>query len=949
MKSIQSKGRLKLGIVVAIVFFLVVFTAFLATLYTDWLWFKEVGYSQVFVRTILYKLALFAAFFVFAVTVIFGNLLWARRNYAKHSREPVIEEPIIVDDDEDEEAEGGPSAGKPFDYSNIFQFPSSRDFIKPGMFEAATGGKLGLIMFVVSLAVGLFLSQIALTDSAFRKMLLFVNNTPFGVKDPILQHDVSYYTGLIPFAQLVYSEVQVVLVASIILCALFYVMTGMMFDPVKRHSAINHGTVLVAAFFIVFSAGYFIKMAMLLFSATGVVYGPGFTDISVTMQYYKVAIFLSLLAAVLVIVARRKQNIKMLAAGPVLMIMAGVVSIVLGMAMQTFIVAPNEIAKETEYIKNNIYFTRTAYGLESLEGREFSGDTILTNQEIEASGNIINNIRVVDPRPSLTTYRQTQSIRTYYTFEDVDVDRYHLKDGYRQVFVSAREMAPTQEQSWINKHIKFTHGYGMVASPVNRVTREGQPAYLIKDIPPVSNDTLEITRPEIYFGEKTDYYIITGANTKELDYPQGDDNVEVTYAGDAGIKMTMLNRLAFALREQELKILISGELSAKSRIIINRNIKQRVRELAPYLQYDEDPYMVIDDEGRLFWIVDAYTTSAYYPYSTPAAEGINYIRNSVKVVIDAFNGTIDYYIIDEKDPLVAAYAKAFPELYKKKADMPADLYAHVRYPIDLFKVQAEMLTTYHMVNPGVFYNKEDQWSIPNEVYGSDQTQVQPYYAMFDFGEGEEFTLMLPLTPVNKNNMIAWLAARNDGEHYGELFLYKFPKRKLIYGPMQIEARINQDPVISPQLTLWGQQGNEVIRGNLFVIPINDSILYVEPLYLQATTGQGGTAIPEMRKVIVVYRDQVVMQNTLAEALSVIFAGADVPQSPIDEDGAATGEGDGTGEGQPPVGQTPKQLVDKANALFGEAQQAAGQGDWKGYGDKMQQLQDVLRQLEAAPI
>ena len=902
--------------------------AFLLTnFYMDWLWFGEMGFRSLFIRTIVMKFGLFGSGWILAALFVFLNLLAVRHYYTKFRGDIRVDIFEPEENDEDNSAEEQPRQG-----AKIIRFPKI-EVNNPYLFDFIMGrfGKFWLLL--VSAGVGFFFTNRLMSDEVFRKMILFFNRIDFDTLDPIFKNDVSYYTNTVPFLQEIYHLSITVTLVAFILCGAIYLLSGMFLDVKQRQHVINHATSLLIVFFLIMAGGFYLRLATLMISPQGIVTGPGYTDIHVNLPFYYAGIAISVLAAVLAFAARRKQNFKLLLAGPALLIGASVIELLLAMLMQNFIVSPNEIAKETPYIKNNIEYTRMAFDLDNLTEKQYSADNTLTNTDLENASAIINNIRIVDPLPTIATYNQTQSIRSYYNFHDVDVDRYNLKEGYRQVFISAREITANDSMSWINRHIKYTHGYGVVTSPVNRVTKEGQPDFLIRDIPPVSTDNLKLDRPEIYFGEKTDQYIVVQANTAELDYPQGDDNVEAKYVGKAGIKLNMLNRLAFAVAYREIKILISGELNPKSEIVIRRNINERVSRIAPFLNYDNDNYVVIAD-GRLYWIKDAYTSSRYFPYSEPTASGVNYIRNSVKVVIDAYNGDVSYYVVDDKDPIIAAYMKAFPGVFKNISEMPENLRTHVRYPIDLFKIQAQKLTTYHMTNSGVFYNKEDQWSIANEVYDAEQHAVEPYYAMLDLGDGEEFTLMLPLTPVNKNNMIAWLAVRNDADKFGELLLYKFPKRKLVYGPMQIEARISQDQVISPQLTLWGQQGSSVMRGSLFVIPIKDSILYVEPLYLQATSGQGSTALPEMKKVVVVYGDRVIMQDTLAQALSVIFKGVDVPDIP---DGEAAGE------------LTPKKLIDQANQQFQDAQKAVQQGDWTAYGQLMQELQKTLEKLKGLQL
>ncbi|MBA7545944.1 hypothetical protein ES705_38326 [subsurface metagenome] len=596
---------------------------------------------------------------------------------------------------------------------------------------------------------------------------------------------------------------------------------------------------------------------------------------------------------------------------------------------------PNEGTKERPYILNNIESTRIAYGLDKIKEEEFPVKEEISFEDIEKNDETIRNIRLWDWRPIKQTLKQIQAIRLYYDFNSVDVDRYYFNGNYQQVMVSPRELdkdkIPEQARTWVNEVLTYTHGYGVVVNPVNKISGEGLPELLIKDIPPVSSVNLAITRPEIYYGEITKGYVIVKTKAKEFDYPKGDENVYSTYAGNGGMPVSSpWRRILFSIKYSNMQILLTTNLTSDSRIMINRNIQERVKKVAPFLGYDKDPYMVISKEGKLFWIQDAYTISSNYPYSTPVSGGyFNYIRNSVKVVIDAYNGTMDFYIIDQKDPVVEVYNNIFPQLFKNFDQMPEDLKQHIRYPKDLFQVQAELYSTYHMTDPDVFYNKEDYWTIPNEIYAETEIKMEPYYIITKLPghEREEFILMTPFTPSTKNNMIAWLAAKNDQPDYGNLIVYKFPKEKLIFGPMQIEARIDQNSEISQQLTLWGQKGSTVIRGNLLVIPIEESIIYVEPLYLRAEMGE----IPELKRVIVSNGSDVVMGNDLEEALGKLFA-----RTFEEREIVITGEE-----------KTLKDLIKEAARYYESAQEFAQEGNWSRYGEELQKLEQTLRLLQEA--
>ena len=626
--------------------------------------------------------------------------------------------------------------------------------------------------------------------------------------------------------------------------------------------------------------------------------------------------------------------------------------------VQKIVVNPNELEKERPYIEHNIKLTRSAYQLAGVQRQDFPAETQLDSQALEDNEATIRNIRLWDYRPLLSTYRQLQEIRLYYRFNDVDIDRYTLDGNYRQVMLAPRELVYEQlaekAKTWVNKRLKYTHGYGLVMSPVNRVTSDGLPVLFIKNIPPVSEVDLEITEPAIYYGEKTDNYIFTGMGTPEFDYPRSGENAFTTYDGKGGVPLPSIwQRLAYAYDLSSLNILISGYFTPESRIHYYRNIVERVNQVAPFLRFDGDPYISVVD-GKLQWIIDAYTVSERYPYSEPILESenvgsildreslrqiargeVNYIRNSVKVAVDAFDGTMRFFVVDETDPVLTTYRKIFPKLFIPKDSIPENIKDNFRYPADLFTIQAQMYLSYHMSEPQIFYNQEDLWRFPTEVYEGNKRLMEPYYLILRLpeGEGEEFVLILPFTPVNKDNMIAWMAARSDGENYGKLLLYEFPKQKLVYGPSQIEARIDQNPDISQQLTLWSQEGSKVIRGDLLVIPIDDSLLYVEPVYLRAEQGE----LPELKRVIVAYGKEVVMRENLEQSLAAIFGEIEPParQQPAQP----------ASQPQPTISEDITDLTEAAIEAYQNAEAARRQENWAEYGQYKQEFERILRQLE----
>ena len=780
--------------------------------------------------------------------------------------------------------------------------------------------------------------------------LLYLNAEPFQQTDPLLDLDLGFYLFQLPFVRFLFQLGMTGVVLTAIASVFFYLLEGGVsatpkgprVAPVVR----THLLVLAAIFFLGIAFSFRLSMYDLLYSPRGVVFGASFTDVHASLPVYWFLLGLSVLISLLCLFAAMQGSLRYPIFGVIALAAVGFLGgKIYPEVIQRFNVSPNEIEKEKDYIEHNIRYTRAGYGLDRFEEREFSASEDLTLEDIRRNEGTIRNIRLWDHKPLLSTFAQLQEIRTYYDFHDVDNDRYWLNGTYRQVSLSPRELSydSLPSQVWINQHLNYTHGYGLCLGPVNESTREGLPNLFIKDIPPISNADIQVNRPEVYFGELGNDYCIVKSRAREFDYPSGDNNVMTTYEGEGGLPVGGLwNRLLFALKFREHKFLFSQDIQPESRVMIYRRVLDRVRRLTPFLHIDNDPYMVIDKEGHLWWILDGYTTSGLYPYSEPISRGINYIRNSVKVTLNAFDGRTRFYLADTQDPLIRVYDNLFPGVFQPLDQMPEDLRDHIRYPQDLFSIQAQMYAVYHMTDPRVFYNKEDLWRV-TQVASSDnpQTAMNPYYTIMklpEVGETEEFILMIPFTPARKNNMIAWMAARCDGEDYGKVLVFNFPKQKLVYGPQQIESRIDQQPSISQQLTLWDQGGSRVIRGTLLVIPIENSILYVEPLYLTAETGKG---LPQMRRVIVSYADQVVMEESLEAALSNIFGGSiDGPPSPVESRSAVA---------QTPGAPTDGNLqarIREANRLFETAQQRLRQGDLAGYEAQIKRLGEILKRLRA---
>ncbi|HZV47939.1 MAG TPA: UPF0182 family protein, partial [Thermodesulfovibrionales bacterium] len=597
--------------------------------------------------------------------------------------------------------------------------------------------------------------------------------------------------------------------------------------------------------------------------------------------------------------------------------------------LQKFKVAPNELALESPFIEQNIKFTRLGYNLDKIEVRPFDVDYNLSGKDIEKNDATIKNIRLWDHSPLLRTYSQLQQIRTYYKFADVDNDRYAINGEYMQVMLAPRELSYNDlpSKNWINERLIFTHGNGITLGPVSRISREGLPEFIIKDIPPVSEVDLKVTRPEIYYGELSNNYVIVKTKVPEFSYPTSEGNVYTTYEGSGGVRLgSLFKRALFSVKFKTEKILLSSDISGESKILYYRNILDRVRTVAPFLLFDQDPYMIVTKEGRLVWIVDAYTVSSRMPYSKPTERRINYIRNSVKVVIDAYNGSLGFYVSDPSDILIKVYSKIFPDIFKSLQEMPDELRQHIRYPHRLLQIQASMFAAYHMTDPKVFYNKENLWEVP--AFG--EVLMEPYYTIMKLpGEKkEEYILLLPYTPAKRDNLAAWFAARCDEPNYGELLIYTFPRDRLIFGPKQVDARINQDSYISQQLTLWDQRGSDVIRGSLLVIPIERSLLYVQPLYLAASDKVG---LPELRRVIVAYENDVVMEENLELALQRLFGAKK----------AIVGKADGTAED---IKSTSAELAKEAMRVFERAIELQRQGNWAGYGEEIKKLEQLLKRI-----
>ena len=726
----------------------------------------------------------------------------------------------------------------------------------------------------------------------------------------------------------------------------------------KPRAARHLGVLVVILFALIGVRLWIVATASLLYSTTGPLLGASYTDVHVALPGLYVSAIAALIAAAWVAagIVRGKLIWSAISATVFYAVISVLARGVVPAAYQKLVVSPNELSRESPYLRNHIDATRKAWGLDHVESRDLSGEVQLTMAEIKANAATVDNIRLWE-RPLLKqTFSQLQEIRTYYDFVSVDDDRYTIDGRYRQVHIAARELnsesLPTR--TFINERLTFTHGMGLTMAPVNQVTTEGLPVLFIKDLPPVSAISIKLTRPQIYYGELTNEYVFVGTKQKEFDYPAGEANIYTNYTGRGGVPIgSFIRRVLYAFQLGSLKILLSDDIRGSARILYRRNVMDRATSAMPFLDFDNDPYVTINDAGQLKWILDAYTTSDMYPYSQRTNDGTNYMRNSVKVVIDAYDGTVDAYIADPNDPVVQTYAQIFGPIFKPLSEMPADLRRHVRYPGDLFRIQTALHTTYHMLEPLTFYHREDQWQIPGGLgKGTNENPFQRHIIMKLPGEkNPEFIFMTPFTPRGKDNLAAWMVARMDGENYGKLSVYRFPKQSLVYGPKQIANRINQDTEISRQLTLWDQRGSEVIRGELLVIPIEESLIYVQPIYLRA---EGGT-IPELKRVVVAHENRVVMGETLEEGLNALFGAGAAQQTRTSiqdslstlgaSEPAVTGGGVTPSPAQAPSGAT-AELLRQAQTHYDRAIAAQRAGNWAEYGREIDQLGAAIRALRA---
>jgi uncharacterized membrane protein (UPF0182 family) len=914
----MSRRRVAWTLIFAVFAVLFFFPSLLGLL-VDWWWFQEIGYRTVFTRPLLTGILLF----LIVSGLTFGLLYFNLRN----AQRGLVPDPIVF-----------------------------------RIGQAAPRVDITRALLRLSLPVALVIALLAGLGAAptWDLVLRLIYATPFGIKDPVFSRDVGYYVFTLPALTAALSFLKALTVISLVLVVPVYVLRGdILLGPGGPRrpprlrvepSAAMHLAILLAAFFVLTALRlWLVDIPSLLYSTTGPLVGASYTDLHARLPALRVSAVVAVLAAIAVMIGAARRELGRYA----LLAIAGyLVVAIIGRGlfpgfMQKFVVAPTELTRETPNLRYHIAATRQAWGLDSVEVRELSGGAELTLADIRANAPIIENVRLWDRDPLLQTFGQLQEIRTYYDFVSVDDDRYMIDGRYRQVLLSPRELnvrsLPTR--TFINEHLTFTHGMGLTMSPVNQVTSEGLPVLFVKDLPPVSTVSIKITRPQIYYGELANEYVFTGTRQREFDHPSGEKNVYASYAGKGGVPIgNVLRRAVFAAAFGSSKILFSGDMTDSSRVLYNRTITARAGKALPFLSFDRDPYLVVAGDGTLKWILDAYTSTRHYPYAETLRDGTSYMRNSVKLVIDAYDGTLTAYVSAPGDPLIRTWSRIFPGIFVSMDRMPPDLRAHIRYPDSIYRIQTNLYTTYHMDAPEDFYHREDQWQIPAATESNEKVPFMRHLVMrLPEEKSAEYIYMVPFTPRGKDNLAAWMVARNDGAEYGRLRVYRLSRQSLVYGPQQIVNRINQDTEISRQVSLWDQRGSEVIRGDLLVIPIEEALLYVQPLYLRAEGGR----IPELKRVVVAYQNRVVMRETLDESLAELFGGTTAPRRPPVPTIAAdttTGESRVTSRESRVAG-----LAEEARQRYEAAIQAQRDLDWARYGEEMRRLGEVLERMGAVNL
>ncbi|MFL5563171.1 MAG: UPF0182 family protein [Gemmatimonadaceae bacterium] len=920
------RGRRILFVLLAI-FVLLIAVPAIATRLSDWLWYREIGFERVFFTKIIAQWALGLPAGIIAFVVLYASARFAL---------------------------GGPTrAAIATRLGDIYARSGVTDVARSAIDSGVRAMTLGAAT-LVALLFGLVIA------AQWRTILQFWYRTPFGVTEPVFGRDVGYYVFTLPVLELA-TGVALWLIVLAMLAALPFHLTrapqhGGGWRPLLSRRGEAQLAVLAALFLLVMAVRiHFVGIPALLFGDHLPLTGARYVDLHVRIPSLHVLSIAALVGGVMIIWGATQGRLVAIAVRVVAgFAVLGILSAVVPALVQQLAVQPNELDRETPQIINHIRATRQAWGIEGVEPQEIGTATPLTADLVARNRATIDNVRLWDREPLLQTFGQIQSIRTYYDFVAVDDDRYRLGGQLRQVLLAPRELdtqsLPTR--GFINEHLTYTHGMGLTLGPSNAVTDEGLPVLFIKDLPPASSVELRVTRPQIYYGELSNDFVLAPSKQKEFDFPAGEGDAAVysQYDGHGGVPVSsFLHRLLFAVRFGSLNILLSRDLTSATRILYYRDIRERARRALPFMLFDRDPYLVIGADGRLSWMLDAYTATDHYPYARGVAGGVNYMRNSVKVVIDAYDGSVRAYRADDKDPIIRTIDKMYPGLLRPLAEMPADLRAHVRYPEDLFRLQTMLYATYHMVNPETFYHREDEWQIPGGTgtagpigdprRGEGEAFLRHMVMRLPGEKDPEFILMRPFTPRQKDNLAAWMVARNDGAHYGELEVYRFPRQRLVFGPNQVVNRINQDTEVSRQVTLWDQRGSEVLRGELLVLPVEGTLIYVQPLYLRAEGGR----IPELKRVVAVHEGRVSMGESLDAALAGLLdqptnGGAPASTSALPN--------------APPVGATAAaasgSLAQQARDHYDRARAAQRADDWATYGEEMRKLGEVLKQMDRQP-
>ncbi|OZU90570.1 membrane protein [Virgibacillus indicus] len=871
---------------------------------TDYIWMDSLGFETVYTTILGSKVMLGLIGFLLFFILTYITLAWIRKSYFSHF------------------------------HSNQL----------PPLIENRKSSRL--IMMGGALFTGLIGSSIV-QGVGWEPFLKLTNYASFGQTDPHFNMDISFYLFVLPFVEFIIYLLLGLAIFFLVLEIGAYSVFNIyrMSRSAQLHMGVTLGIVglLLAGTHLLAPFKTLLSNQVNIFQES-VVYGLSYTDNLINIPAAYVLAAAAVIGTIWLIILLTRGNINAMATPFIAYIVLVVLAQGASVIVQNFIVSPNEFSREEPYLEHNLNFTRAAYDLDNIDENEHPGNNSLDKAMLDRNQLTIDNVRINDSRPIMDVYNQLQTFRTYYEFNDIDIDRYEIDGEYEQVFIGARELStvdlPSQAQTWVNQNLRYTHGYGVAMSHVNKITSQGQPEYMLRNVPP--EGVLDVTRPQIYFGEEPYDSVIVNSEVDEFDYPSGDENMTSRFEEDAGIPLTGINRLLFAINDGSFRMFVSDQINSDSKLLETRNIVERVERIAPFFQYDEDPYIFVRDDGSLAWIIDAYLTAENYPYAEAHRGQENYIRNSVKVVIDAYTGDTTFYTVDSEDPLMQTYQGMFPDLFTE--EVPEDVQAHFRYPEMLFKIQAAMYGTYHMSNLEIFYNREDFWQFPTEKYFNEDTEVEPYYITMKLPESdqEEFILMTPYTPKNRQNMIAWMGVRNDGEHYGEKFVYRFPKQKNIYGPQQIENRINQDSNISQQLNLWSQGGSEVIRGNLLAIPIEDTVMYVEPIYIESSNE---TSLPEVKQIILAYEDHIVMEETFDKALDSMLQLID-PENVADEPEQEEKTEEGTDqEEEPEPLMGAEEMLREISEMFDAYQEEASQGNWQEAGKIMEEIESRLGEIE----